>query len=103
MPVDSIVRVSFQSSSAANHAADLALVGDSLHRTGRGPFRKVNTACYSCSDASESAVAAALARLSQVLQDHTPALDFVSITLTRHGTSDVVRRVEEKFHSLFGD
>jgi hypothetical protein len=87
MPVDAIVRVSFQSSTPANQAANSALVGHAQNATGHGPFAKVNTACYTCSDANEVAVAAALAQLGQALVNYAAVIDFVSISLVRHGAA----------------
>jgi hypothetical protein len=83
MPIDSIVRVSFQSSVLANQAANNALVGHPQNPTGPGPFTKIGTAVYSCTDAGELLVATALAQLGQALATHAADIDFVSITMAR--------------------
>src|SRR5947209_2927214 len=87
MPFDSIVRVSFQSSVQANQAANNALVGDPQAATGPGPFARVGTAAFSCSGASEVAVATALAQLGAALEAHAAVLDFVAVTLVRRPPS----------------
>jgi hypothetical protein len=76
MAVDAIVRVSFQSNSAAHKAAHHALVG-------AGPFTKTNTAVYACNQEPDADVARALAGLGQTLVTYAPDVDFVSITLVR--------------------
>ena len=83
MPVDAIVRVSFQSSSAANQSANNALIGHTQNKTGPGPFTRVSTACYACSDANEAAVAASLASLGQALTVHAAVIDYVSISMVK--------------------
>lgn len=82
MPVDAIVRVSFQSSVAANRATHAALTGVPQGH-GTGPFVKVNTAVYECIGGDEAAVVSALATLGQTLITHALVVDFVSISLTR--------------------
>jgi hypothetical protein len=76
MPVDAIVRVSFQSNNAAHKAAYQALVGS-------GPFTKTNTAVYACDQKPDADVASALAGLGQALITYATDVDFVSITLVR--------------------
>jgi hypothetical protein len=83
MPIDSIVRVSFQTSVKATQAANRALVGHADKNTARGPFRRVATAVYSCSDGSDLEVGKAIADLGSVLQQYATSLDFVSISLVR--------------------
>ena len=83
MPIDAIVRVSFQTSVTANQAANTALVGHAKNATGSGPFSRIGTAVYSCSNAGELPVALALAALGQTLSTHATSIDFVSITMAR--------------------
>ena len=83
MPVDSIVRVSFQSNTRANQAANSALVGHAQNATGTGPFTRHGTAAYSCSSTSEAAVGASIAQLGQAIQQFSSDLDFVSVSLVR--------------------
>ncbi len=83
MAVDAIVRVSFQSNVLANQAANNAMVGHAQAATGGGPFERVGTAAYSCSNADELQVAQALAQLGQALVMHAPDIDFVGVTLVR--------------------
>lgn len=93
--VDAIVRVSFQSSPPANQAANSALVGHTQNKNRPGPFTRVSTACYGCSVADETAVAAALASLGQALAKYATVIDFVSISMVRHkpDTVDVPEEV----------
>jgi hypothetical protein len=83
MPVDSIIRVSFQTNPQANQAANTALVGHTQNASGPGPFARVGTAAYSCSNAPELAVGSAIAQLGNALKDFASDLDFVSISLVR--------------------
>jgi len=83
MPVDAIVRVSFQTNVQANQAANNALVGHTQNATGPGPFERVGTAAYACSNAADAAVGASIASLGQALQQHATTVDFVSISLIR--------------------
>jgi hypothetical protein len=83
VPVDSIVRVSFQSSVPANQAANNALVGDPLQAQGPGPFVKVGTAAYSCQGKTEIEVTHALAALGAALMQYASVVDFVAVTLVR--------------------
>jgi len=83
MPIDAIVRVSFQSEPRANQAANLALVGDRQESVGPGPFRRVNTAVYSCSGAPDIAVGRALADFGSALNEFSAEVDFASVTLIR--------------------
>lgn len=83
MPIDAIVRVSFQSNVQALQAANSALVGHPQNTTGTGPFKKIGTAVFSCSDADELPVAKALATLGAALQTYAGDIDFVSITMAR--------------------
>jgi len=83
MAFDAIVRISFQSNSEANQAANNALVGHPQRKTGSGPFKRVGTAVYSCYDAQELQVALALSQLGNVLGNFALYIDFVSITIVR--------------------
>lgn len=83
MPMDAIVRVSFQSRSKANRAANAALVGHPQKKVGRGPFRRVGTAVYSCAGGSDTSVGKALAELGGVLNHYSVYLDFLSIAICR--------------------
>ena len=83
MPVDSIVRVSFQTVPEANQASNYALVGHNANPTGPRPYTRVGTACYSCSNAEDHAVAECLADLAATISDHAGQVDFVSITIAR--------------------
>ena len=84
MPVDCIVRVSFNNDKPAYPAVDLALVGDELNATGTGPFTKIGTACYSCSGKHSGHVLTALLNLGQALQ--FADIDFLSITMASNTT-----------------
>ena len=84
MAIDAIIRVSFQSSTQANQAANNALVGHTQNSTGSGPFERVGTAVYSCVNANDAAVAQALADLGSALVTYNTNIDFVAITLIRH-------------------
>ncbi len=83
MPVDAIVRVSFQTNVRANQAANSALVGHTQNATGPGPFQRHGTAAYSCSNVAEAAAGAAISQLGQAVQQFASDLDFVSISLVR--------------------
>ena len=83
MPVDAIVRVSFQTNVPANQAVNNALVGHPTKATGTGPFQRVGTAAYACSNAPENPVLGALAAVSQALQQHAAVLDFFSVSFVR--------------------
>lgn len=83
MPVDAIVRLSFQSNTSANQAANQALVGHTQNSAGPGPFVRVGTAAYSVNGGNETAVGQALADLGKALSDFATDLDFVSISLLR--------------------
>jgi hypothetical protein len=82
MPVDAIIRVSFQSSATANRAAHEALTGVK-QGVGTGPFAKVGTAAYVVSGGNDIDVGAAIARLGTVLSTHATKLDFFSVSLAR--------------------
>jgi len=81
VPIDSIVRVSFQTQAEANQAVNSALVGHPQHKSGPGPFRRIGTAVYSCSDADELQIAQAVSKLFAALSEHAIKIDFVSITM----------------------
>lgn len=82
MAIDAIVRVSFQTNTAANQAANSALVGHAQNPTGPGPFARVNTAVYSAQAKPDADVVQALAALMMVVGQPGAALDFLSISLT---------------------
>lgn len=77
MPIDAIVRLSFQTNSQANQEAQRAI-------TSSGVFQRVNTAVFSTSKGDDEKVQAALEQLLGVLKNHSSTIDFVSLTLTRH-------------------
>ena len=83
MAIDAIVRVSFQSATRANQAANSALVGHLQNATGTGPFRRINTAVYQCSGAPDAEVGKSLALLGEALQTFSARIDFLSITMVR--------------------
>ena len=83
MPIDAIIRVSFQSSVPANQAVNQALVGHRQHRTASGPFAKVNTALYQCMDADDADVGRSLAALGEAYAAHVRSIDFLSVSLLR--------------------
>jgi hypothetical protein len=83
MPIDSIIRVSFEGHPPANQAANNALVGHAQNAVGPRPFRRIGTALYSCNGADEIPVAQCLQDLGNALADHADLIDFVSITLAR--------------------
>lgn len=87
MPVDAIVRISFESVPAANQAANDALVGLKQGKTGPKPFSRVATATYSCSDADDTAVANAIEELGITIAQYGSDLDFVSISVVRRKTT----------------
>ena len=81
MPIDSIVRVSFQTQVEANRAVNLALVGHPQDKRGPGPYERIGTAVYSCSGADELKIALAVSTLFVALTEHADKMDFVSITM----------------------
>jgi len=83
MPIESTVRVSFDTDIPANRAANKALVGKPQGKRGSGPFEKVGTALYMSSGRKSAEVGAALADLGVVLRDHAASVDFVLVTLVR--------------------
>jgi hypothetical protein len=83
MPIDAIVRVSFESNVNANQAVNRALVGVPQGAHGPGPFSKVGTAVYSVHGGNEVAVGAAIAELGAALAGHAATLDFFSVSLVR--------------------
>jgi hypothetical protein len=83
MPIDAIVRVSFQSNSNAIQATRIALVGDATNTTGPGPFKREGTAAFLCSEANEAKVAKAMSDFTQVLAQYALSIDFISITILR--------------------
>jgi hypothetical protein len=93
MPIDSIVRASFQTTVKANQAVNSALVGDPHESKGNGPFQRIGTAAYSCSDADELKVAEAIKQLFVALANHALKIDFVSITMAHKEPKLKYRRV----------
>lgn len=83
MAVDAIIRVSFQTSVKAHQAVNKALVGHPQNASGSGPFSRVNTAVFSCNNAADDAVDAALRRMLVALAEYQQKVDFLSVTLTR--------------------
>lgn len=84
MPVDAIVRFSFQTNSGANQAANRALTGDPAPAPGTGaPFQKAGTAAYTCHNGIEAHIGKALADFGQALQQYAGEIDFVSVTVAR--------------------
>lgn len=95
MPVDSIVRVSFQSNVKALQQVNAALVGHVRASSGSGPFQRIGTAAYSCSAKGEWEVTEAIARLFAALVHHAISIDFVSITMA-HKQPMRYKRVAEQ-------
>ena len=83
MPVDAIIRVSFQSDVEANQDVNEALVGHKQEPTGSKPFSRVNTAVYSCTNGDDEPVKNALASFVRAVNWHTHSLDFLSVSLTK--------------------
>lgn len=83
MAVDAIVRVSFETDTPANQAANKALVGHAQEWIATGLFQKVGTAAYACSNAKEVDVAHALAELGKALLRYADSIDFVAISVAR--------------------
>lgn len=83
MAIDSIIRVSFQTSPKANQAANKALVGHPQDAKASGPFERINTAVYSASAKDDAEVLGALAELAKVMSEHSTAVDFLSVSLTK--------------------
>lgn len=83
MAVDSLVRVSFQTSPPANQAINEALVGDRQAAVGPGPFQRVYTAMYRVVAGRDTDVLAAIARFSTEVNNHWDVLDFVGISMTK--------------------
>jgi len=81
--VDAIVRVSFQSKADANQATNKALVGDPQKTSGPGPFQRVGTHAFSCSDGDDQAVFAAFRQLGETISQYYADLDFVSVSYVR--------------------
>jgi hypothetical protein len=90
MPIDAIVRVSFQRGIdekdrvQAHQAVGLALVGHSQNATGSRPFTRVNTAVYSTQRNADNDVEQALQDFVVALGKNRDIIDYVSVTLTRH-------------------
>ena len=84
MPVDAIVRVSFQSNIEANQAANEALVGTVQGNQGARPFTKVGTAAYTCSNAPSQEVGQSISDLGDTLNNYANDIDFVSVSLAHH-------------------
>src|SRR5258706_13359529 len=83
MPIDASIRVSFQSNTQANQAANQALVGHPQNKSGNRPFVKVGTALYTCRDAAESDVAESIALLGSVLSNFPRSIDSVWVSIVR--------------------
>jgi hypothetical protein len=83
MAVDAIVRVSFDTNASANQAANKALVGHAQNARATGPFERIGTAAYSCSNASDLAVAQALGLLSAAVIQYSGSVDSIAITFVR--------------------
>ncbi len=83
MPIDAIIRVSFESRPQANQAVNSALVGHPQEPVGPGPFQRVGTAVYACSGAPEQPVGQALAELGAALNNYSYVLDFVGMSLIK--------------------
>ena len=84
MPIDAIVRVSFQANVNANQAANQALVGHVQNANGPGPFARVGTALYAVRDGADNVVGNSLADLGMALSQFSAHIDFVSISMYRH-------------------
>jgi hypothetical protein len=84
MAIDAIIRVSFQSDTPANQDVNEALVGHKQEATGPNPFRRVNTAVYSCTNGDDDSVKNALTGFVKAIGRHTYSLDFLSVSLTKH-------------------
>ena len=84
MPIDAIIRVSFQSEVPANQAANKALVGHQSNATGNGPFQRLNTAAYVCYQAPDADVHQSLHALFSAINTHSAVLDYLSVSMTRH-------------------
>ena len=78
-----VARVSFQGNANANNGARYALTGTIAAGARETPFKKEGTQAFSCRDADEVEVAAALEKLSKVIADNANALDFVTISLVK--------------------
>ena len=83
MAIDSIIRTSFESSVTANQAVNSALVGHQSNSTGPGPYQKIGTALYTCSNANEADVGKSILELGVALANNAQLIDFVSITIAR--------------------
>lgn len=80
MNVDAIVRVSFDNGDPrANQAANRALVGHALRKSSGGPFTRVGTAAYSCSDKPRATVVTAIKCLTDELPNYD--VDYVAISI----------------------
>lgn len=83
MPVDALVRVSFNADANANNKARYALTGTINSTDPEAPFQKVGTAAFSANDADEKSVAEALQKLSKVLVEHHNTIDSLALTLVK--------------------
>lgn len=86
MPIDAILRVSFQSSVRANQAANRALVGHAQNASGPGPFSRINTAVYECRGAETSVALASIATLIDQMLQRPDKIDFLSVSLSSRTT-----------------
>lgn len=95
MPIDAVVRVSFQASDATKAQAVQALQAVREALTGRkqdgpgpdpGPFTKPGTGLYRCADGQESAVMKSLQGLTAIIRMNADILDHVFVYATRTPT-----------------
>ena len=86
MPIDAVVRVSFNSDVKANPAVNEALVGRKQGDIGSGPSFKLGTAFYSCADQADADVAKAIAALGRALIGHAHSLYHCFLSMVRRPT-----------------
>lgn len=84
MAITGIIRVGYQTSDAANNETRVALTGTKVAGAAEAPFRRIATATYSCENAADTDVAAALVRLAAVLQANSTAMDSVMVSLVKN-------------------
>tara|TARA_R100000988_G_scaffold11065_1_gene6003 strand:- start:7 stop:312 length:306 start_codon:yes stop_codon:yes gene_type:complete len=82
MPIDAIVRASFQSHVKGNQAVNRALVGHAQDAVGTGPFERVNTQVFVASAKPDADIHAALDSLIEAIGAHSSKLDYLSLTVT---------------------
>ena len=83
MPLDAVVRASFQSEVRANQAVNHALVGHTQDAMGSGPFTREGTHLFRCQSADNAAVLSALAGFVAALQQYGAVVDHAFVYVSQ--------------------